>query len=144
MKVMEFWVDGSATRKSGEKQRAFIGCGVVGFSDGERLEWAIPLGTGTDGQAELLAVIKALKRVADRPGSHVTVHTDSQYAIDMITGAKMPRSNSWLVEAAKALAAECGVFEMQKSKAHSGDPLNDAADKLAKQGAKASITETQA
>jgi ribonuclease HI len=140
MKHMLLWCDGSQTQTRGKWGKPFIGCGVVAFDGtGERLEWAIPLGQGTDSQAELLAVIKALKKVADRPGTHVTVYTDSAYAIDMISGGKVARSNLWLVEAAKALKDECGSFAMKKSRAHSGDPLNDAADKLAKRGAREAL-----
>lgn len=139
MRRMDFWVDGSCTNPKGERRLRHMGCGVVGFSEGDRVEWSIPLGRGTESQAEILAIIKALRKVLDRPNTSVKIHSDSQYAIDMLSGAKQYHTNGWLIEKAKVYVAECGRCEFVKARAHSGDTLNDQADRLARRASRSIV-----
>lgn len=113
-----------------------MGAGIVGLSDGQSREWAIPLGYGTNQQAELMAVREALLKVRDRPGSHVIIYTDSRYAIGCLTLDWKIRANAELVASVRRLIAECGRFEMRKVAGHAGDESNEIADRLAVQAAR--------
>jgi ribonuclease HI len=92
--------------------------------------------------AELLAVKAALLKVKDRPRTHVTVITDSQYAIGCLTGGWKVVANRELVEELRPLIAECASFRMQKVLGHAGQAENERADRLAVAATKEGATET--
>jgi len=108
-----------------------MGAGIVGRFGALEREWGIPLGAGTNQQAELLAIREALNRVRDRPRTVVRVHTDSAYAIGCLTQGWKVKANKDLVEEVRRLAGECAGFEMRKVGAHSGIMANERADELA-------------
>jgi ribonuclease HI len=108
-----------------------MGAGIVGIADAVRREWSIPLGPGTNQMAELLAVKTALLKLKDRPHTHVTIITDSQYAIGCLTGGWKVVANRELVEELRPLIAECASFRMQKVLGHAGQADNERADQLA-------------
>lgn len=119
-----------------------MGAGIVGIADGNQREWSIPLGPGTNQMAELLAVKAALLKVKDRPRTHVTIVTDSQYAIGCLTGGWKVVANGELVEALRLLIAECASFRMQKVLGHAGHAENERANRLAVAATKESAVET--
>src|SRR5260370_17523894 len=100
-----FYTDGacSGNHRSGRQGR--MGAGIVGIADGYHREWSIPLGPGTNQMAELLAVKAALLKVKDRPRTHVTIITDSQYAIGGLTAGCKVVANRHLREALHPLIA---------------------------------------
>lgn len=108
-----------------------MGAGIVGRSGENCREWAVPLGQGTNQQAELMAIREALGKVKDRPHTHVRIHTDSAYAIGCLTQRWNVKANRELVDEVKALIRECGRFEMRKVAGHAGVPENERADELA-------------
>src|SRR5438093_4280050 len=126
-----FYTDGacSGNHRSGRQGR--MGAGIVGIADGHHREWSIPLGPGTNQMAELLAVKAALSKVKDRPRTHVTIITDSQYAIGCLTGGWKVVANRDLVEELRPLIAECASFRMRKVLGHAGQAENERADRLA-------------
>ena len=105
----------------------------------------------TNQRAELTAIQKALDLAPiDRP---VTIHSDSNYAINCVTvWYKTWRNNGWLTSAKKPvenkdivepiverieIRLECGVStEFKWLKGHANDPGNVAADALAVNGAR--------
>ena len=126
-----FYTDGacSGNHRSGRQGR--MGAGIVGIAEGYHREWSIPLGPGTNQMAELLAVKAALLKVKGRPRTHVTIITDSQYAIGCLTGGWKVVANRELVEVLRPLIAECASFRMQKVLGHAGQAENERADRLA-------------
>ena len=107
--------------------------------------------TTTNNRMELTAVIKGLSEV--RPNSKVTVYTDSQYIEDAFNSGRVEqwRNNGWrrirtgtevknkdgfsiLLDTIKERKLE---VKFQKLTAHKGHKLNNRADFLARQAAKA-------
>ena len=106
---------------------------------------------GSNNRMELEAVIKGLEEV--KPGSHVTVFSDSQYIVDAVNEGRLavwqtngwrrirtlePVKNSdlWMVLVSIIKEKELEV-NFQKLRAHKGHKLNSRADFLARQAAKA-------
>jgi len=98
----------------------------------------------TNNRMELMAAIKALDALK-RP-SDVILHTDSVYVKDGLT-SWMPRwkTNGWKTAAKKPVknvdlwqaldqAAQRHTIDWRWVKGHAGDPGNEHADKLARQG----------
>lgn len=112
-----------------------MGAGIVARSEGREREWAIPLGFGTNQQAELMAVREALLKLKDRAGSDVTVYTDSAYTIGCLSGRWKVKANRELVDDVMKYVRECGRFETRKVAGHAGDEANERADRLAVEGA---------
>ena len=129
--VIEFYTDGACPGNGKSPDGGPMGAGIVGRSGKVQREWAIPLGKGTNQKAELLAVREALLKVRDRPNTTVRIHTDSAYAIGALTSGWKVKVNRELVDEVRALAAECGRFEMRKVAGHAGVPANERADELA-------------
>src|SRR5437660_8443129 len=108
-----------------------MGAGIVGVAGKLYREWSIPLGPGTNQQAELLAIREALRKVRDRRHTVVRIHTDSAYAIGLLARGWKPKANQALVAEVRALALECASFEMVKVAGHAGHLENERADELA-------------
>jgi ribonuclease HI len=128
--VIDFFTDG-ACPGNGRPGGGKMGAGIVGRSGAMSREWAIPLGQGTNQQAELLAIREALSKVRERATTHVRIHTDSAYAIGCLTKRWNVKANRELVEEVRALVRECGRFEMLKVAGHAGVVENERADELA-------------
>lgn len=105
----------------------------------------------TNNRMELLAAIEALNAL--KRASNVRLHTDSTYVKDGLTkwihgwkrngwktADKKPVKNQDLWQALEAAVARHKV-EWVWVKGHSGDEMNDRADALARQGAKAARTD---
>jgi ribonuclease HI len=115
-----------------------MGAGIVARSGDIQREWAIPLGRGTNQQAELLAVKEALLKIKDRGRTAVRVFSDSAYAIGCLTQNWKIKANYEIVTETRALIRECGRFEMRKVTGHAGVAQNERADELA---VKAALTQ---
>jgi ribonuclease HI len=126
-----FYTDGACKGNHRLGRGGRMGAGIVGIADGHRREWSIPLGPGTNQMAELLAVKTALLKVKDRPRTHVTIVTDSQYAIGCLTSGWKVVGNYDLVQEILPLIRECASFRMQKVLGHAGQADNERADRLA-------------
>jgi ribonuclease HI len=83
----------------------------------------------------------ALLKVKDRPRAHVTIITDSQYAIGCLTGGWKVVANRELVEELRPLMAECASFRMEKVLGHAGQAENERADRLAVQATREDAVE---
>ena len=133
MRRFEFWVDGACAGNQRVGPQP-MGGGVYALCDGIEREWAIPLGAGTNQLAEIMVVTEALRKIRDRSQAEVIVHSDSEYAIGVLTKPWKPKANLPAIVEAKALIAECGRFRMVKVPGHAGVPGNERADKLAVAG----------
>jgi ribonuclease HI len=89
------------------------------------------LGSATNNIAELTAILRAAELVPT--GAAAVVHTDSQYSIGVLTKGWKAKANQELVAGVKsALAARKG-WRLVYVPGHSGVPLNERADALARQ-----------
>ncbi len=89
------------------------------------------LGEATNNVAELTAILRAVEWLPPQaPG--IVVHTDSQYAIGVIQKGWRPKVNQELVARTKR-AVEARGARLVYVPGHSGVPLNERADELARE-----------
>ena len=92
---------------------------------------------GSNNTGELSAIIEALLYAVEHEYSMVHVNSDSQWAINVITGKWRAKVNKDLVKLAQHLSKKCGMtVEYQWVKAHVGLEGNEVADRLAEAGKK--------
>lgn len=111
-----------------------MGAGVVMIMGPHQGEFGEYLGLGTNSRAELLAVRAALVSVpdeVDRRQLHVTVYSDSTYAIGICTGSMAVKANQDIITPLLTLITCFGGFEMHHVPGHKGHPLNERAHDLA-------------
>ncbi len=139
--LLEAWTDGSGTTAD---RHAGIGVVVV-RGDMIVCEASDPIGLGTNNVAEVraigraLAVVFAIERDRDYP---LTIHSDSQFAIDALTKTWTVHSNPALIKLVADVRAECDRWpelRFNHVKGHSGLVLNNRADKLAGRARRAGI-----
>ncbi|KAK4647068.1 uncharacterized protein QC761_122230 [Podospora bellae-mahoneyi] len=151
------YTDGAAPGNG--KRHATAGIGVYfGAGDPRNISKRLPGPLQTNQRAELMAVLLALQ--AFDPAESVEIRTDSQYSIDCVT--KWYRGwvrNGWLsakgaavknddiIKPIRALIDERDAAgartKFTKVAGHSGDPGNDAADRLAVLGARLPVVESR-
>ncbi len=108
------------------------GSGVVLVSPkGKMYEGFEYLGEATNNVAELTAILRAVEWLP-QPASGIVVHTDSQYAIGVLQKGWRPKVNQELVARAKR-AVETRGARLVYVPGHSGVPLNERADELARE-----------
>lgn len=130
MRQYEIWVDGACSGNQFQGAQP-MGGGIVARSGAHEREWSVPLGKGTNQLAEIRIVTEALSRVRDRQTADITLYSDSEYAIGLLTKNWKAKANVEAVAEARALIAECGRFRMVKVAGHSGHAENERADRLA-------------
>jgi ribonuclease HI len=108
------------------------GLGVVVIDGPSRIERSEYLGRGTNNVAELTAVMRALEAVPDR-SRPVAIHTDSQYAIGVLSLGWKAKKNRELIEQIRQMLRERPDVRFVHVRGHSGIPLNERADELARQ-----------
>lgn len=115
------------------------GVGVVLQDGARRRELSSFLGQGTNNIAELTAILEAADAIDDatRP---VRMHTDSRYAIGVLTLGWKAKANVPLVQRAKQALARFADLEIIHVPGHAGVPLNERADALAVQAVKTEIS----
>lgn len=107
------------------------GAGVVMIDGATVRELSEYLGNGTNNIAELTAIELAL--LAAPPDRPLRVHTDSQYAIGVLTKNWKAKANQELIAKIRLLVKAHKALEMVYVPGHSGVPLNERADVLAVQ-----------
>jgi ribonuclease HI len=108
------------------------GAGVVLIDGGSRRELSHYLGTGTNNIAELTAIELAAEAITDRERP-VRMHTDSQYAIGVLTKGWKAKANVELVARVRALLGQFADLQLRYVPGHAGVVLNERADVLAVQ-----------
>jgi ribonuclease HI len=119
------YTDGACSGNSGP-----VGVGVVLIDGKERRELSEYLGTATNNIAELTAIELAVR--AAPAGRPIRVHTDSQYAIGVLTKGWKAKANQELIAGLRALLKGREV-EIVYVPGHAGVLLNERADVLAVQ-----------
>lgn len=107
------------------------GLGVVLTEDGGRRELSEFLGIGTNNIAELTAILRALEAVG-RASEPMLVHTDSQYAIGVLSKGWKAKANQQLIADIKERMRNFPRLTLVYVKGHAGIPLNERADQLAR------------
>jgi ribonuclease HI len=122
------YTDGACTGNPGPAGAGFI----LVRPDGKMEEGFENLGIGTNNIAELTAIKRAAEAVpADVP--EVVIHTDSKYAIGVLTQGWKAKVNQELIAATKASLQALKRFRIVYVPGHSGIPLNERADELARE-----------
>lgn len=109
------------------------GLGVVLVAPGGKgaREASEYLGVSTNNVAELTAILRAVEG-APADGAPLVVHTDSQYAIGVLQKGWKAKANVELVAKVKAAVTGRKGVELVYVPGHSGVPLNERADELAR------------
>ncbi|MBS0255895.1 MAG: ribonuclease HI [Proteobacteria bacterium] len=142
MKQVEIFTDGACKGNPGPG-----GWGVVLRTGAHEKELSGGEPATTNNRMELTAVIRAL--AALKAPCHVSLHTDSRYVIDGITGwIHGWRKNGWKTAAKKPVlnadlwqelyeATRAHRIDWHWVKGHAGHPENERADRLASAAAEA-------
>lgn len=115
------------------------GLGVVLIQKGARAELSEYLGTGTNNIAELTAILRALEHLGEST-EPVVVHTDSKYAIGVLTQGWKAKANQALIASIKDRIRAFPKLRLVYVPGHAGVPLNERADKLAREAVSARAT----
>jgi ribonuclease HI len=122
------YTDGACTGNPGP-----AGIGVVILDGKQRREISEYLGQGTNNIAELTAIERALEAVSgqdrERP---VLVHSDSSYAIGLLSKGWKARANTDLVARIRGLARSFSNLRFVKVRGHAGVAENERCDVLAR------------
>jgi ribonuclease HI len=120
------YADGACTGNPGP-----AGLGVVILLEKGRTELSEYLGHGTNNIAELTAILRALE-LTDGADGRLVVHTDSQYAIGVLSKGWKAKANTELIVRVKAALAGRRGTKLVYVPGHAGVPLNERADELAR------------
>lgn len=125
------WTDGGCSPNPGPG-----GIGVVVIEGAERREVAEYLGNSTNNICELTAIQRGLELVTD-PTRPILVHSDSEYAIGVLSKNWKAKANVQLVADIRALLEQFPDVRFVKVLAHSGIPDNERADALVQDAVRA-------
>jgi len=123
------YTDGACTGNPGP-----AGSGTILIAPGGKIRETYDyLGEGTNNIAELTAVLRALER--SPPAEPLVLHTDSQYAIGVLTKGWKAKANVALIEKIRAALRGRKVTFVYVP-GHAGVPMNERADELAREAIK--------
>jgi len=130
------YTDGACTGNPGP-----AGAGVVILKGETRRELSEYLGEATNNIAELVAIERAIELTAP---DEVVVHTDSQYAIGVLSKGWKAKANTALIMRIRALLSGRVGVDFVYVPGHAGVPLNERADELARMAIKTRQTRHEA
>jgi ribonuclease HI len=109
-----------------------MGIGIVLLDRGERREVSEYLGEGTNNIAELTAILRALELVpVSERARPVLIHSDSAYALGLLSKGWKAKKNVELVEGMRRLAGFFPQLRAIKVAGHAGVSENERCDQLA-------------
>ena len=89
---------------------------------------------GSNNTGELTAILEAALLAHERSYRQVIIHSDSQWAINVLKGRWKAKKHKTMVNYIRAVLRSIGQLHLQWVKAHVGQEGNERADKLANQG----------
>jgi len=109
------------------------GSGVIIVEPGGKIHEGFDyLGEATNNVAELTGILVALAAIpGDAKG--VVIHTDSQYAIGVLTKGWKAKVNQELIRTIRAAIAARAMVRLVYVPGHAGVPMNERADELARE-----------
>jgi ribonuclease HI len=132
------WTDGGCIGNPGPSGVGY----VIALPDGSRLERGEPLGQGTNNIAELTAILRVVEQLDSLHvpiETPIRIHTDSTYAIGVLTANWKPKVNQELIAGIKKALKKWNIT-MVKVKGHAGNPDNERVDYLANTAARTQKT----
>ena len=130
MTEYEIWTDGGYSISNGVGAYAFL----VLHGDEEVYRHAEKVERSTNNRCELLAIINAVRLLPDH--SSVTIYTDSQYSIGVLTGQFRRKKNTDLLDEWDIIVASKGLsIEFEWVKGHSGNKYNELCDEMCNEAA---------
>ena len=111
------------------------GIGVVVIDGPVRTEISEHLGEATNNIAELTAIERVLDVVTD-VGRPVVIHTDSAYAIGVLSKGWKAKANLALIERVRDRLAKRPATRLVHVRGHAGIELNERVDELAREAVK--------
>jgi ribonuclease HI len=117
---------------SGNPGPAGVGVVLLDSAGKVSVELSEYLGQATNNVAELTAIQRAIEG-APAPETPLLIHTDSQYAIGVLTKGWKAKANTALVAEIRSLLATRPRAKLIYVPGHSGVPLNERADQLARE-----------
>lgn len=121
------YADGACTGNPGP-----AGLGVIVIDGDTEIEISEGLGIATNNIAELTAIERALEAVPD-PSRPLVIYTDSKYSIGVLSLGWKAKANVELITRLRA-HLERRPARFVHVPGHSGIPLNERADELAREG----------
>jgi ribonuclease HI len=118
------------------------GLGVVVIDGSTRTEISEHLGEGTNNIAELTAIARVLDLVPE-PGRPLVIHTDSAYAIGVLSKGWKAKANLALIERVRERLAKRPATRLVHVRGHSGIELNERADELAREAVRTGKSRTE-
>jgi ribonuclease HI len=112
---------------------AGLGYVIIG-ADGARIERGEPLGHGTNNIAELTAILRVLE-LQEGCAAPLVIHTDSTYAIGVLTLGWKAKANGELIDEIKRRLRRFARVQLCKVAGHAGVPDNERVDDLARRAA---------
>ncbi len=127
------YTDGACSGNPGPAGAGFI---VIppGESPREGCDW---LGIGTNNVAEITAILRAIEAIPKNVAA--VIHTDSKYAIGVLSQGWKAKANKELIERTRA-ALEGRRVRFVYVPGHAGIPMNERADELAREAIRAQKT----
>ena len=110
------------------------GSGMVVIAPGGKIHEGVEyLGTSsTNNVAELTAILRAVEAIPSAAAS-VAIHTDSKYAIGVLSQGWKAKANQALIAKARAVLATRTNVQLVYVPGHAGVPMNERADELARE-----------
>ncbi len=125
--LIEAYTDGACSGNPGP-----AGLGVVLSHGAHQFELSEYLGEATNNIAELTAILRVLEYSADKQAP-VLVHTDSKYAIGVLTQGWKAKANQVLIETIRKALRAVQKVSLKYVPGHAGIEKNERADVLARQ-----------
>jgi ribonuclease HI len=128
--MIKVWVDGS----NDNYNTKIAAVGIVAKYKGKTITIGKHIGTATNNQAELIAILVALRKLKTRYRDiPVTVYSDSQYAIRAVTGQfRKIKANAELIKEVQAEVKNFQHVQFQWVKGHADCAEHNQADRIAR------------